>query len=406
MIHIGIIREGKIPSDSRVVLTPQLCMQAMSDYPVMITVQSSDSRCFADEEYRERGITVQEDISHCDLLLGVKEVPIEQLMEKKSYCFFSHTIKEQPYNRALLKAILSKSIKLIDYEVITDERGARLIAFGYFAGMVGAFNGVLAYLNRLHIDAGLRPLHTYKSYEDSLKDYRRASLPGMRIVLTGSGRVGQGAAKVLEDLGIRRISPEAYLSGEYKEEAVFTQLDCKYYVASADGKSFEKKDFYNHPEHYISIFRPYTAVSDLMINGIYWDKRAPAFFTLEDMRGSDFRIKVIADITCDIAPESSIPSTIRPSTIGEPVYGFNPVTGQETPPYQADCIDVMAIDNLPNELPREASQSFGQQFLAHMLPAFLKEKDPMIERATIAEEGRLGKYFQYLENYVKGKKVK
>lgn len=403
-MKIGIIREGKIPPDSRVPLIPEQCAEILQNYPVDIVVEPFPGRCYPDELYRGLGIALSENLLACDVLLGVKEVPVGQLIPGKTYFFFSHTIKEQPYNRDMLRAILDKNIKLVDYEVLTDEQGNRLIAFGSFAGMVGAHNGIMAYGRRTG-KFSLKRMKDCLDYAEAKTVYRQLNLPPMKVALTGTGRVGQGAATVLQDMGIRRVSPQEFLD-EVFAEAVFTQLDPVDYAARKDGTAFNKGDFYQNPHLYKSIFEPYYRVADVMINGIYWDKNAPAFFTKEEMRRPDFNIEMIADITCDIAPDSSIPSTLRSSSIADPVYGYDPATERETEPYQPRSIDVMAIDNLPNELPRDASKAFGRQFIAHVLPELLKGESAMIERATIAENGRLGRYFQYLEGYVRGEEVR
>lgn len=396
---IGIIREGKTPPDSRVPLSPQQCAKIIKTRPdIKVVVQPSPIRCFPDEAYAKLNVPMQEDLNDCDVLLGVKEVPIEQLLPNKTYFFFSHTIKEQPYNRDLLRAILDKNIRLIDYEVLTNKQGKRLIAFGKFAGMVGAHNGMMSYGQRTGAFSLPRMKDCY-DYEAAKAIYRETDWPALRIVLTGTGRVGQGAALVLRDMGIREVTPEEYLDHQY-DEAVFTQLHVQHYVAPKNGRKFSKKDFYDHPKDYRSTFAPYTQTTDLMINGIYWDNDAPAFFTKEDMQQADFRIQVIADVTCDIAPVSSIPSTLMASTIADPVFGYNPVTGAKTKPYQEGSIDMMTIDNLPNELPRDASRAFGQQFITYILEELTQPGSEILERATVAVDGRLGRHFQYLEGYV------
>lgn len=399
-MKIALIREGKIPHDSRVPLTPDQCDYIQRHFPVQITVQPSPIRCFGDEEYAETGISLSEDVSHCDLLLGVKEVPVSQLLSHKSYCFFSHTIKKQPHNQNLLRAILDMDIRLIDYELLTDASGERLIAFGHFAGIVGAYNGLYAYGERTGAFR-LKRLYQCLDYAEALQQVDQIQLPPLRIVLTGTGRVSSGAREVLEDFGIREVSPAEYLSQTF-EEPVFTQLKSSDYAAPGDGSAFSREGFYAHPESYVSIFEPYTHNTDLFINGIFWDSRAPAFFTLEDMKKPDFRIRTIADITCDIAPQSSVPSTLRASTIADPIYGFDPFTEKETSPYQDKVIDVMAIDNLPNELPRDASQAFGNQFIRHILPELLQPRSEIIDRATIAQNGHLQERFHYLSDYAAG----
>jgi len=399
-MKIGIIREGKVPPDARVPLTPKQCRRIEKEFPIEIKVEPSENRVFNDEEYEGQKMTLSKDLESCEVLMGVKEVPTANLIPNKTYFFFSHTIKAQAYNRELLQAILAKNIRLIDYEVLTNEQGKRLIAFGRFAGMVGAHNGLWTYGKRTGAFE-LKRMKDYKDYAEAKAFYKTVKFPPIKIVLTGTGRVGKGAAEVLEDMGIVKVKPKDFLENAY-DHAVYTQLECTNYAKRKDGSPFRKKDFYEHPEWFESKFEPYTKVSDLMINGIYWDNNAPAFFTKKEMTGDDFKIKVIADVTCDIAPVSSIPSTLRASTIADPVFGYNPVQEVETQALQANCIDMMTIDNLPNELPRDASQSFGNQFIQHILPELLKNESEILERATVAEKGKLGKHFQYLKDYVKG----
>ncbi len=401
-LQLGIIREGKIPPDSRVPLTPQQCQWIQENYPIDISVQPSDGRCYSNKEYEEQGISLKENLDHCEILMGVKEVPIDLLIPNKNYFFFSHTIKKQSYNRKLLQACVEKHIRLLDYEVLTNEQGKRLIAFGVFAGMVGAHNGMMTYGRRTGL-FDLPQMKDYFDYQTAVNDYQTKEFPKMKIVLTGAGRVGSGAKKVLDDMNIREVEPAQFLNQEFNE-AVYTQLECDEYVARKDGSPFVREDFYQNPNQYKSIFKPYTQVADVMINGIYWDNNAPAFFSKEDMKEDDFNIQVIADVTCDIAPISSIPSTIFASTIADPIFGYNPHTEKEDEPHQAHVVDMMTIDNLPNELPRDASQSFGEQFIQHILQEVLEiEKSQVMERASIAKNGNLGSYFEYLRAYLEGK---
>jgi saccharopine dehydrogenase (NAD+, L-lysine-forming) len=400
-MKIGVIREGKLPPDSRVPLTPEQCVFLNKSGKVQIVVQPSPNRCFKDEDYQKAGISFQDDLTDCDVLMGVKEVPMEQLIPHKTYFFFSHTIKKQSYNRDLLLSILEKNIRLLDYEVLTNEKGQRLIAFGKFAGIVGAHNGVMTYGNRTG-EFKLKRMKDCHDYAEAKAIYKTLELPPMKIVLTGTGRVANGAAQVLKDMDIEQVSPADFLEKEF-QQAVFTQLDCVDYAAQKNGNTFDLQDFFQNPQNYESIFAPYTQASDLLINGIFWDNRAPAFFTKEDMKESDFRIKVIADVTCDIAPVASIPSTLRASTIANPVFGYDPVAEAEAFPYQENVIDMMTIDNLPNELPRDASQAFGEQFIEHIFQELLVQKEGgVIERASVTENGDLGKSFEYLRDYVKG----
>ncbi len=401
MIKIGIIREGKVPADNRVPLNPSQAKH-MSDMGVDIVVQPSDIRCFPDQDYKDAGIRLKEDLSDRDILLGVKEVPIDDLISGKTYFFFSHTRKEQPYNQPLLKHIVDNQIKLIDYEALTDENGARVIAFGKFAGMVGAHNALWTYGQRTK-EFDLPRMKDLFDYEAATQIYDKTKFPNLKIVLTGTGRVAGGAAMVLDDMGIKKVSPLDYISSDF-DHPVYTQLNSFYYAKRKDGKMFNSvQDFYSNPTEYESEFSHFLPMSDIMINGIYWDNDAPAFFTVDQMKSNKFGIKVISDVTCDIAPVSSIPSTIKASTIQDPIFGFDVKTGKEIKPHGKSVVDMMSIDNLPNELPRDASTSFGDMFINNVLNELGNRKSEMIQRATIADFGNLGKDFEYLRDYLNGK---
>lgn len=398
MLKIGIIRETKVPKDCRVPLTPAICAHIVKEYPVELYVQSSDIRAYTDDEYRSEGLEICDDVYDCDILLGVKEVKMDKLIRDKTYFFFSHTIKAQAYNRDLLKTILEKNITLLDYEVLKNKKGSRVIAFGKFAGMVGAHNALLTYGRRTG-DFDLVRMYDCHDYAAAVEVYNQTEFPSIKIVLTGTGRVGGGAKKVLDDMGITQVSPRAFISESY-DHPVYTQLNIQDYVEHKEGEPLIKSHYYENPEDYISTFEPFTKVSDIFINGIYWDNLAPKFFTKEQMAGAAFKIKVIADVTCDIAPISSIPSTLFASTIADPIFGYDPVTGEQTAPHKEGVIDMMTIDNLPNELPRDASAAFGQQFVEFVLPELLKENSLMIEKASVTKDGDLGKHFEYLREFV------
>ncbi len=398
MIKIGLLREGKIPPDNRVPFTPAQCAYIMENFPISIYVQPSPIRGFLDDEYASTNTPVVEDLSNCDLLMGIKEVPVHELQAGRTYFFFSHTMKEQESNRELLRAIVRKNIRLIDYEALTDKNGKRLVAFGYFAGIVGAHNALWAFAQRNN-SFQIRRMRDYLDYERAKSDYGTICLPPLKVVLTGTGRVGSGAVKVLEDMGLRRVTPQDFLRKKFAE-AVYTQLGPEDYVVNRYDGSYDKTEFYTHPDRYRSIFHPYYRVSDILIHGIYWDQRAPAVFDRASMRSPDFRIQVIADITCDIFPNGSIPSTLRPTTIAQPVMGYDPFTEAEAPPFQSHFVDMMTVDNLPSELPRDSSEMFGDQLIEYVLPELLKDDSPMLKRAIIAENGHLMPKFFYLSEFV------
>lgn len=401
-MKLGILREGKTPPDNRVPLTPEQCVEVQQKFKnVQVVMQGSQVRCFNDEEYREKGIPVREDISDCDVLLGVKEVPLNDLFPGKIYFFFSHTIKKQQYNRKLLQTILQKKIQLVDYEVLTDKNGFRIIGFGRFAGLVGTYNGLRALgLRRKIFD--LKPAHQCEGLEEMLYQLNLVNLPPVKIAFTGDGRVANGVLEVLEFMKMNRLSPEQFLETGKPEKPVYTQLLPQHYARRKDGNTFELMHFFKYPEKYENAFLPFAHSTDLLIAAAYWDPKAPVLFTVNDMKQPDFRISVISDITCDI--EGSVPSTKRASTIAEPFYDYNPETGELDVPFSSEKnITVQAVDNLPNELPKDASRDFGRNLIDKVFPSlFGEDSEEIIERASVTKNGKLMERFAYLQDFANG----
>ncbi|WP_210513690.1 NAD(P)-dependent oxidoreductase [Hymenobacter terricola] len=397
---IGLIREGKTPPDKRVPLTPKKCIEAQATFPgLRVVVQSSAVRSYTDQEYRDLGIEVRDDVSACDVLLGVKEVPLDQLIPNKTYVFFSHTVKMQPANRNLLREVLKKHITLIDYELLTNARSERIVAFGRYAGIVGAYNGLLTY-GRKHGLFALKPAHECLDMDDMQEEFFKVrKLPAIKMAVTGSGRVAQGALEVLDRMGIRRVSVYDYLYLDFNEP-VYTQLLSSDYNRRRDGRVWDTQNFHQHPEEYESTFGLFLPVTDLLIACAYWHPAAPKLFELADLHRPDFHINTIADVTCDI--NGSVPVTRRASTIADPAYDFSPRTEELEPPYsRPDNITVMAVDNLPCELPRNASRDFGRQLLDNVFPHLLgRDADDVVARATIASHGELTERYRYLADYV------
>ncbi len=399
MVKIGLISEGKNPPDKRVAFTPLQVEEIQQRFPqVKVVCQESEFRCFKDSEFAELGIEIVQDVSDCDILMGIKEVPISNLVNDKTYFFFSHTIKKQAYNRKLLQAILKKNIRLIDYEALTDTQGNRLVAFGRFAGIVGAYNGLWTYGKRFKLFE-LRRAYECFDINDLKLEIRNVILPPIKIILTGAGRVAKGAMETLDTAGIRKVNPVDFLSKEFSEP-VYVQLSSADYHERIDGGHFNREEFHKHPEKYRSLFSSFSKVGNILLAGAYWNPKAPVLFTKEEMTSTDFQIKVIADITCDI--NGSVPSTKRASTIPDPLYDYNPHTDSVWPALSNESyITTMAVDNLPCELPRSASEEFGRDLIDRILkPLLVADKEGIIKRGTVAENGTLTKVFSYLEDYV------
>lgn len=398
-LKIGLIREGKVPPDLRVPLTPLQVEEIHQRFThVKVICQASPFRSFKDDEYRQLDIEVVTDVSDCDILMGIKEVPIADLIANKTYLFFSHTIKKQPYNRKLLKAIIAKNIRLIDYEALKDTQGNRLVAFGRFAGIVGAYNGLLTYGKRYNLFSLRRAFECF-DINDLKLELRKVKLPAIKILLTGAGRVGKGAMETLDTAGIRKVNAADFLTKEFNEP-VYAQLCSADYHERKEGGHFNREEFHHNPERYLSFFPEFTKVAHLLLAGAYWNPKAPVLFSREDMLNADFKMKVIADITCDI--NGSVPSTKRASTIPDPLYDYDPITDSVLPALSNELfITTMAVDNLPCELPRSASEEFGRDLIDRILnPLLVGDVDGIIARGTVAENGKLTREFSYLQEYV------
>ena len=399
---IGLVKETKTPPDRRVALPPAQAVELMKRFSnVEVVAQPSELRCYKDSEYTEAGIKLQNDISDCDLLIGVKEVKIDALISNKTYLFFAHVAKKQPHNQKLIKAIAEKGITLLDHEYITNQKGERLVAFGRWAGIVGAYNAMRA--RGIRTDRyNLRPAHECHDYKDMMSGLKNVKLLPKKILISGGGRVAGGALEVFRAIGVKEVSPEEYLTKTYNEP-VLCRIDPWHYAKRKDGQPFDWDHWVKYPMEYESAFLPFTKVADIFVACHYWDFRSPHFFTKEDMRSPDFKITVIADVSCDVP--GPIPSTIRATTIADPFYGYNPVLEREEVAFTSKKnVTMMTVDNLPGELPRDASEDFGKTLVESVIPHFLgNDEEGVVKRATILKDGKLTELYGYLQEYLDGK---
>ena len=403
MIRIGLKREGKVPADTRVALSPLQAkvFQEKHKNEVEIYVEKSANRCFSDEEFAAAGFPPVDDLDHCDLILGIKETIIPRLMRDKTYMFFAHVIKKQAYNRELLLTVLKRNIRLIDYETLLDEKGVRLIGFGKYAGIVGAHYALLMWGKKTGRFELRRAVECF-DYEDMLTEYSKLNMGNPKILITGKGRVSSGIVEILNKAGIKQINSDAYINSEFNE-AVYVQLDADELYKHKEGKDFDFQHFFSHPADYLSVFERFIPHTDILINGIFWDPAADRFFEKKSAVAADFRIKIIADVSCDI--NGSVPLTYRSTTIDDPFYGVDRRTLREFEAFGSDSIDMMTIGNLPNELPRDATLMFGKLMSETILPLYIEDREhTILKRATIAADGRLTPRYAYLQDYVDGKK--
>jgi saccharopine dehydrogenase (NAD+, L-lysine-forming) len=400
MIKIGLLKEWKSPPDNRVALTPAQCKWIQHSFPdIGIVVQHSDNRCYSNEEYSRAGITLSDSLEDCDILLGIKEVPPSKLIADKTYLFFSHTRKKQPQNQALLQTILERSITLIDYECLEHEDGQRIIGFGFFAGIVGAHNGIMAYGERtkaFHLDR----VYQQKDFKELIHSYFGLKLPNIKIAVTGSGRVAHGILEVMNLMEVIEVEKEEYLSRNFSYP-VYVQLKGSDLYRHKESGTYNREDFHAHATNYACLFDQYIPHTDILMNGIFWDPSIPRLFPIGRVSKPGFRIQVIADVTDD--SNGSIPINLGDQSIEHPVYGVDRQSFQKTPPYQPGSVDVMAVGNLPNELPRDASKYFGEQLIKYILTDLIKGESAVIYGATIATKSRLTPKFEYLQDYAEGK---
>lgn len=395
---IGLIKEGKVPSDNRVALSPKQCRYLLDQFPSWdIIVESSPNRCFKDREYQKEGIKVVKDISTADILLGIKEVPKDQLISNKKYLFFSHTKKAQTFNKALFHVMMDKNITLIDYECLEHEDGQRLIGFGFFAGIVGAHNGIMAYGNRTK-EFKLSRVKEVKDYMELVHTYFGLKLPNIKIAITGSGRVAHGILEIMNLMDVQEVEPDEYTSRAYAYP-VYVHLKGGDLYRHKTNNTYDRNDFHAHPENYHCLFNKYLKHTHILMNGIYWEPGIAPLFTMDDLKEDDYALTTIADITDDA--HGSVPCNLGDSSSEDPIYGVNVTTLEKTAPYMQNGIDIMAVGNLPNELPRDASRYFGEQLIKYVIPDLLKGGNKIIEGATMLDKGKLTQNFSYLADYSK-----
>lgn len=397
----ALITERKNPPDRRVVFTPSLCKEFKKRYPeAKLIIEKSDVRVFPDQEYIDAGFEVLDDVSHADVMIGVKEVPVEALIPNKTYLFFSHTIKEQPYNQKLLQTILNNKIELIDHETLVKSNNVRLVGFGRYAGLVGAYNGIRMFGIKEKLFE-IEKVENLRDLEEVKEELNKVKLPAIKIVLTGVGKVGKGAKEILEHLKIKHVTIPEFLNKSFNEP-VYCNIEAIDYVKRKDGGKKEVNDFYTYPEKYENDFLRFAKVADMFIAGHFYGEGSPKLLSRDDLESSDIAIRYIADISCDI--NGPIASTIRASTIANPFYGYLVSEHKEVSFDHPNAIAVMAVDNLPCELPRDASEGFGEKFLDLIIPSFFNnDKKEVLKRARITnKQGELTERYSYLSNYAKG----
>ena len=402
LTNIGIIRESR-NDENRTPLVPEHIKKYKESNPnINFIIQPSNSRCFSDEEYELCGAKINENLNECSIIFGVKEIDPNILINNRTYLFFSHTFKInkqqkniEKHKKDLLLSILNKKITLIDYENIRGKNGTRCLGFGRFAGIVGCYN-TLNLLLRVLGKQSLASAYKIDDYERLVLNLKNLYFPKTKILVTGDGRVAKGVIELLNLTNIKAVSKKDCLEKKF-DQPIFCNLETKDYVTNNSSTNFNLEHFINNPQDYSSSALKYLKETDILISAHYWDPSSPKIFENEDLKVLQ-NLKIVGDITCDI--NGSVPTTIRSTTIEEPNYWIERYTLKEIDENN-DGIAVMAVDNLPSELPRESSTEFSEGIIKEVLPFLLKEDDGRILNGTITTDGSFLEKYNYLNDYIR-----
>jgi alanine dehydrogenase len=401
-MRIALIKETKVPVDNRVALSPRQVADLNRRFPKhTIVVQASNVRAFSDDEYCAEGVPVVSRVDDCDILFGIKEANIESLIPNKRYFFFGHIAKMQEYNRPLLQAFIQKRITFCDYEYLVDDNNIRVCAFGWWAGVVGVYYTLRGYGLKHKLFDLPKPDIRF-TLDKLLNSLKAIELPKVKLMVTGAGRVSQGARYVLDNIGAKSMTEGEYLSTDTVDRLSYCYADADRLVKRRDGGAFTWQDFTCNVKEYESDFLRWARKTDVLVCAHFWGPDAPVYLSEEDLRDQNVRIRMIGDITCDI--KGSIKSTVRPATHADPYYDYNPVTEQEETAFSAPGnITVMAVDTCPNALAMDTSVYFGKMLTEHVFnPIMQGEDSAVIKRAMILDNGVLTPHFSYLEDFARG----
>lgn len=402
-MKIALIKETKVPIDNRVAFSPAQMAQLQKDYPEhQFVVQRSEVRSYADDEYQQLGLQLVDDVYDCDVLFGIKEARIDSLIPHKHYVFFGHIAKMQAYNRPLLQAFMEKGVTFTDYEYMVDDAGVRVCAFGWWAGIVGVYYTLRGYGLR-HQRFNLPKPDKRFTLEGLKLALKSIPLPAVKILVTGNGRVSQGAQYVLKEIGAVQLTEDEFFSQKSVPQLSFAVADVDRLVKRKDGDEFSWPHFTQHPAEYASDFLRWGMAADLLICAHFWAPEAPVYLSAEDLKNPQLRIKMIGDVTCDI--QGSVKSTLRSTTHDEPYFDYNPATGMEETAFSSpDNISVMAVDTCPNALAMDTSAYFGDMLMQHVMPGLLSgNHSEVVRRGTILVNGQLTERFNYLEAFANSK---
>ena len=402
LTNIGIVRESR-NDENRTPLVPEHIKKYKESNPnINFIIQPSNSRCFSDEEYELCGAKINENLNECSIIFGVKEIDPNILINNRTYLFFSHTFKInkqqkniEKHKKDLLLSILNKKITLIDYENIRGKNGTRCLGFGRFAGIVGCYN-TLNLLLRVLGKQSLASAYKIDDYERLVLNLKNLYFPKTKILVTGDGRVAKGVIELLNQTNIKAVSKKDFLEKKF-DQPIFCNLETKDYVTNNSSTNFNLEHFIDNPQDYSSSALQYLKETDILISAHYWDPSSPKIFENEDLKVLQ-NLKIVGDITCDI--NGSVPTTIRSTTIEEPNYWIERYTLKEIDENN-DGIAVMAVDNLPSELPRDSSTEFSEGIIKEVLPFLLKEDDGRILNGTITTDGSFLEKYNYLNDYIR-----
>jgi len=427
---IGIRRENKNEWEKRTPLIPEDIKSLIEKYGLRALVQTSKIRAFNDDDYKDSGAEIDEDLNHADLIFGVKEVPTDMVLEHKTYVYFAHVIKGQPHNMAMLKTLMDKKCNLIDYERIVDENNKRLIFFGRYAGKAGIIETLHAFAEKLRLNGistaldKIKQPYQYKSIQEAKEEIKKIGdeirekgfpermLPVV-VGFAGYGNVSQGAQVIFDLLPVKTIQPDELISNYdqlklERNHLIKVVLKEEHTVKNKNGK-FDLKEYFIDPEKYESNFDQYIPYLDVLVNCILWTNKNPRLITKDYLRNnSNSKLKVIGDLSCDLLGGIEITNDVTDPA--NPTYTYLPESDKYEDGTKKGGVTVMAIDNLPCEFPKEASAEFShvlKNFVYEIYHAdFEKNFEELelaypIKKALIVHKGKLTKDYLYLNQYLK-----
>lgn len=397
-LNIGITRERENGYPSLTPFTPTQCKTIESNHDIKFTIQPSNDRCFSNDEYKDLGIKLDDNLNNCPYIFGIRDIELNNVLKDKTYFLNSNIQKQASSQKSFLQSQVVHNNSLIEYDLILDQQKKKLAATGKYQGIVGAHNVILA-IGQKSKSFQLPRIISLDNLEDLAKTYEHVKLPALKIAILGIGPIQSGVIEVMKALKIKEISPELFVLREFPD-SVYTQLNEFYIAKRQDGESFTMNHFYENAETFESDFGHFMNTTDVLINCIEGDIKIPSLFDLKSIQSEEFRLKYIADLSKTRDYESPIPCASTKCTYDNPVAYYDKETLDFCAADGENVLSIICSECHSNEFAKEASEDIGTQLLDNVIPSFFSEKRLAIDNATIVKDGKLTEKYSYLEAYM------